>query len=80
MNERIAKEMDFAIMNGDWLYEEARETPPIAWLAYHGLTEEEAPKTVKVMPNLVGVWENYRLLPLARYSSKPMASQRPQLL
>ncbi len=44
MNERIAKDMDFAIMNGDWLYEEARETPPIAWLTHHGLTEEEAPR------------------------------------
>jgi alkaline phosphatase D len=61
MNERIAKDMDFAIMNGDWLYEEVRETPPIAWLTHHGLTEDEAPKTVKAMPNIVGVWENYRL-------------------
>jgi len=61
MNKQIADDVDFAIMNGDWLYEELRESTPAAWLATHGLKTEQSPRTVSVMPTIVGVWENYRL-------------------
>ena len=61
MNDKIAQDVDFAIMNGDWLYEERRETKPAAWLAQHGLTEAQTPRSVSMMPTIVGVWENYRL-------------------
>ena len=61
MNEKIAKDIDFAIMNGDWLYEELRETSPNAWLAANGLRPDQAPKTLVDMPTIAGVWENYRL-------------------
>ncbi len=61
MNAKIADDVDFAIMNGDWLYEELRETPPAAWLATAGLSAAQAPRAVQVMPTLVGVWENYKL-------------------
>jgi phosphodiesterase/alkaline phosphatase D-like protein len=61
MNKRIADQVDFAIMNGDWLYEELRETPPKVWLANASLTESSTPRVVDVMPTIIGVWENYRL-------------------
>ncbi len=61
MNREIADDIDFAIMNGDWLYEELRETPVSAWAAAQRLTTEQLPREVQVMPTIVGVWENYRL-------------------
>ncbi|MEQ1827350.1 MAG: metallophosphoesterase family protein [Pirellula sp.] len=61
MNERIANDVDFAIMNGDWLYEEMRETSPQAWCTANSLTLEQAPRVLKTMPTIAGVWENYRL-------------------
>lgn len=61
MNSKIARDMDFAIMNGDWLYEELRETSPEAWMAQLRIDESQAPASVQVMPTIVGVWENYRL-------------------
>lgn len=75
MNREIADDVSFAIMNGDWLYEELRETPPSAWLAAHGLSETTAPPEVKIMPTIVGVWENYRLylsrgIPLSQWHQR----------
>ncbi|GIX00375.1 MAG: hypothetical protein KatS3mg111_3707 [Pirellulaceae bacterium] len=72
MNERIADEVDFHIMNGDWLYEELRDTPPEAWISYHRLDKSQVPDVVQIMPTIVGVWENYRLylsrgVPLAEW-------------
>ena len=72
MNERIADKVDFAIMNGDWLYEEARETSPQSWLAAQGLSAENMPRSLAIMPTMAGVWENYRLyltrgLPLSEW-------------
>lgn len=61
MNRELADDIDFAIMNGDWLYEELRETPVTAWAAAQRLTTEQLPREVQVMPTMVGVWENYRL-------------------
>lgn len=61
MNNEIADQVDFAIMNGDWLYEELRETTPTAWLAMHRLEPNQVPDVVDTMPTIVGVWENYKL-------------------
>lgn len=61
MNRELVGDVDFAIMNGDWLYEEARATPPETWLAQYSLTPASAPKQVRDMPTIVGVWENYKL-------------------
>lgn len=60
MNDLIADKIDFAIMNGDWLYEELRDTPAQTWIAANGL-ENEVPRVVEQMPSIVGVWENYKL-------------------
>ncbi|MFK7735739.1 MAG: alkaline phosphatase D family protein, partial [Pirellulaceae bacterium] len=61
MNHEIAGQVDFAIMNGDWLYEELRDTPPSVWQAKNRLPDDEVPKVVQQMPSIVGVWENYKL-------------------
>ena len=59
LNRDWADKVHFHIMNGDWLYEELREFPVEAWRLIQGL--ESVPRNVKVMPTLVGVWENYKL-------------------
>ena len=61
MNRRIADEIDFAILNGDWMYEELREYPPEKWFAQVGVAKGQAPPVVKHAPTIVGVWENYKL-------------------
>ena len=72
MNRELVDNIDFAIMNGDWLYEELRATTPETWLAQNGVTFSSAPKQVRDMPTIVGVWENYKLylsrgIPLAQW-------------
>ena len=59
LNRDWADKTHFHIMNGDWLYEELREYPPEAWRLTQGV--ETFPRTVGVMPSIVGVWENYKL-------------------
>ena len=54
-------EVDFQIMNGDWLYEELRTTPVTAWAEKQGVDIEQLPEVVRDMPSIVGVWENYKL-------------------
>ena len=54
-------EVDFQIMNGDWLYEELRTTPVTAWAEKQGVDVEQLPEVVRDMPSIVGVWENYKL-------------------
>ncbi len=53
----LPERIHFSILNGDWLYEDARETPVAEWLRQTGLRAEQAP----AVPSLVGVWENYKL-------------------
>lgn len=59
LNRDWADKVHFHIMNGDWLYEELREHPPEAWRLTQGIPD--FPLSVKVMPTVVGVWENYKL-------------------
>lgn len=75
MNQTLVGDVDFAVMNGDWLYEEVRETPPAAWLAANGLTDDQTPAEVVAMPTIVGVWENYKLylsrgIPLSQWHQR----------
>jgi alkaline phosphatase D len=72
MNRELVGNVDFAIMNGDWLYEELRDTPAQAWITSQRLDADEVPSEVQVMPTIVGVWENYKLylargVPLAKW-------------
>ena len=59
LNNTWADRVHFHIMNGDWLYEELRTYPPEAWRLTQGV--KDFPRSVKVMPTVVGVWENYKL-------------------
>lgn len=52
--------VDFAILNGDWLYEADRDYPVDAWRGQVGIADGRAPREVSLMPYVVGVWENYK--------------------
>ncbi len=53
--------LHFAIQNGDWCYEEGRDTEVADWLASVGLSSKDAPRVVRTIPLLVGAWENYKI-------------------
>ena len=59
LNRDWADKVHFHFMNGDWLYEELREYPREAWRLVQGV--DKYPRSVDVMPTIVGVWENYKL-------------------
>ena len=62
LNAKVRDEVHFAILNGDWLYEQRRDYPPESWLHQVGLDSmEEAPRVVRKAPSIVGVWENYKV-------------------
>ncbi len=60
MLDKLHDKVHFAILNGDWLYEEQRDHPPAAWQKEVGL-DRPLPHVVNVAPTIVGVWENYKL-------------------
>lgn len=59
LNRQVRDDIDFAILNGDWLYEEHRDYKPAEWVEQVGLVVGRA-DTVRLAPNVVGVWENYK--------------------
>ena len=61
MLERLKDRVHFAILNGDWLYEEAREYRAGEWLKQAGISAGQMPRTVQLAPTIAGVWENYKL-------------------
>lgn len=61
MLENIADDIHFAILNGDWLYEEQRTYSPEEWRRQTGIAEAETPAVVRIAPTITGVWENYKL-------------------
>ena len=62
LNKQVRDKVHFAILNGDWLYEQRRDYPPKSWLHQVGLNSmKEAPKIVQKSPSIVGVWENYKV-------------------
>ena len=58
LNRDWADQVNFSIMNGDWLYEEERDYPAEAWRLAHHL--DKMPRNVELIPNVVGVWQNYK--------------------
>ncbi|MFT5123263.1 MAG: alkaline phosphatase D [Verrucomicrobiales bacterium] len=56
----VMGDIHFAILNGDWLYEENRDYTPEAWITKHQVPDTEIPDIVKNVPTIVGVWENYK--------------------
>ncbi len=72
MLREIAEDVNFSIMNGDWLYEELRDTSPEVWAIGNGVDRDLLPRVVRQMPTITGVWENYKLylsrgVPLAEW-------------
>ena len=61
-------EVDFAILNGDWLYEEKRDFAPSAWAAQVEATEKSS------LPPIV------RIAPSAAYSSSRTFTLRSEVL
>ena len=62
LNEKVRDSIHFAILNGDWLYEDQREYPAREWLHQVGLDAmEDAPRLVQLSPPIAGVWENYKI-------------------
>ncbi len=61
MLEQEGEELAFALLNGDWIYEERRDWPVESWRAAVGVSEDETPDVVRFAPTIVGAWENYKL-------------------
>ncbi len=55
-----ALRVNFGIWNGDFIYEDARETPLKDWQTSVGVETGEQPEIVKIAPSIVGVWQNYK--------------------
>ena len=60
MLDKHRDEIDFAILNGDWLYETQRMYRPSQWLAQVHQSPDKLPQVLKVAPTLTGVWQNYK--------------------
>ncbi len=63
IHDQERSQIDFAILNGDWLYEDddARRLDPQSWMTQANCPAGKMPLVVQAMPNIVGVWENYKL-------------------
>ena len=61
MNRQVANDISFAILNGDWIYEEQREYSVDQWRAQTGTSEADVPEILQISPAITGVWENYKL-------------------
>jgi alkaline phosphatase D len=71
MLPRLKDKIHFAILNGDWLYEDKRDYSPAMWRRQVGIGAGELPDAVRYAPTIVGVWENYKTY-LSR--GKPLAA------
>ena len=58
LNRDHAHKLDFAILNGDWLYEKDRNFSLIEWKTQQGVSE--IPPSLEPVPRIVGIWENYK--------------------
>jgi alkaline phosphatase D len=60
MVDKIKDKVHFAILNGDWLYEDSREFSLDQWQKQVGITKKDVPDSVKLIPTITGVWQNYK--------------------
>lgn len=61
LNRDWRDKVHFAILNGDWLYEDRREYLASEWLHQVGIESDDTPEIVQKAPTIVGVWENYKI-------------------
>jgi len=59
-DRKVADEVDFAILNGDWLYEEKRDYPVESWIRQMRIDDADVPGFVRQCPSVTGLWENYK--------------------
>lgn len=75
LKKGLPDDLNFAILNGDWLYENQREYTTDRWLAQVNRVGQPLPKNLQVAPTMVGVWQNYKHFldhgaPLAEWHTK----------
>ncbi|MEC5126075.1 alkaline phosphatase D family protein [Verrucomicrobiales bacterium BCK34] len=61
LNSGWRDKVHFAILNGDWLYEDRREYQAEQWNHQVGITPDLQPHIVQKAPTITGVWENYKI-------------------
>ena len=61
LNSEWRDKVHFAILNGDWLYEDRRDYPAEQWNHQVGITPDMQPHIVQKAPTIAGVWENYKI-------------------
>ncbi|MBL8177563.1 MAG: alkaline phosphatase D family protein [Bryobacterales bacterium] len=60
MRRQLKDKVLFAVMNGDWLYEDKREFPVEDWCRQTGCPPAAIPNILRIAPSMTGVWENYK--------------------
>ena len=61
MLDELEGRVHFAILNGDFIYEERRAYTVREWLEQVGQPQGQVPRVLQLAPTMVGVWENYKL-------------------
>lgn len=59
IRKKLEEKLDFAILNGDFIYEEGREFSTKEWLA--SVNETVLPINLRISPAIAGVWQNYKI-------------------
>lgn len=60
MLKKIKDDIHFAILNGDWLYEDSREFSLPQWQKQVSIDNKQVPDLVRLAPTITGVWQNYK--------------------
>jgi hypothetical protein len=76
MLREVKDDVLFAVMNGDWLYEEARDYPAENRMSDLGIPADDVPPNVGFAPTVVGRVGKLQNLHVAREESRRMASSR----
>ena len=58
MRRQLKDKVLFAVMNGDWLYEDKREFPVTEWCKQTGCPPASIPNILRIAPSMTGIWEN----------------------
>jgi alkaline phosphatase D len=59
LKENVHNEIDFAILNGDFVYEAGRDLTPQQWQEKNNISQ--LPKQLTLAPDQAGVWQNYKI-------------------
>ena len=58
LKKGVANDIDFAILNGDFIYEIDRDFNVPQWQAVNGV--QTVPEQLQLTPDMTGVWQNYK--------------------